>query len=195
LQAFARWTTDPAYQQPCENVLAPMGATALVLPRQGPAPSFEALAASVTRDVHPRSLLDDLVRLKLARWDEASDTVRVIADAFVPRDDWDRMLGYLGGNVGDHLHAAVDNVLGDRPQQMEQSIQAHGLSADSLADMRLQINAQWRQLTTSVVPHLQRLIEADEAQAEKAGTQPPQGRLRLGLYMMAEAVTPPGEDR
>ena len=36
------------------------------LPRVGPAPSFESLAQEVTRDVHPRALLEELLRLKLA---------------------------------------------------------------------------------------------------------------------------------
>lgn len=49
-ELFARWLTDSQGSY--------ADGRPLPLPRQGAAPSFEALAQSVTRDVHPRSLLD-----------------------------------------------------------------------------------------------------------------------------------------
>lgn len=102
-ELFTHWFSLPDYQ----------GANGpLELPRVGPAPSFDTLAQSVTRDVHARSLLEALIQLKLVAWDEASDTVRLAAQAFVPRDQWTQMMGFLGDNVGDHLRAAVTNVLG-----------------------------------------------------------------------------------
>ena len=58
------------------------------LPRQGAAPSFESLAQEITRDVHPRSLLDELCRLGLATWDEAGDTVALSREAFVRLVNW-----------------------------------------------------------------------------------------------------------
>ena len=54
-QVFTRWQSDPALKN--------RQGEPLPLPRQGPAPSFEALVQAVTRDVHPRSLLDELCRL------------------------------------------------------------------------------------------------------------------------------------
>ena len=78
-EVFTRWLGHPDYRaadgQPLE------------LPRLGPAPSFESLAQSVTRDVHPRSLLDELLRLRLAELDEDRDTVRAAREGFVPRGD------------------------------------------------------------------------------------------------------------
>src|SRR5438132_246446 len=85
-------------------------ACAAVLAR---APSFESLAHSITRDVHPRTLLEELTRLGLARVDDRDGRVHLLHTAFVPRADRDRMLAFLGANVGDHLAAAVDNVQAD----------------------------------------------------------------------------------
>ncbi len=176
-EVFAHWRSDPAYRdddgQPRE------------LPRLGPAPSFEALAQGITRDVHPRTLLDELVRLELARWDPASDTVALQRDAFVPRADRARMLGFLGANVGDHLRAAVDNVLGDGRAHFEQAIFADGLSPASVTRLRERISAQWQRLSAEMVPELERLIAQDEA----AGDAPPR-RLRLGLYSFDDAAGP-----
>lgn len=170
LRVFARWSADPAFQDTAGQPLT--------LPRQGPAPSFEALAASVTRDVHPRSLLDDMLRLKLADWDSRADTVHLSRSAFVPDDDVVRMLGYLGGNVGDHLSASVENIAGARPPHFEQAVLATGLSQASLHAIRPLVEAQWKHLIAALVPELQARIDADEA---AAGPDQP-GQLRIGLY-------------
>lgn len=47
-QVFTRWVAEPS--------LKTAKGKPLPLPRQGPAPSFEELARSVNRDVHPRSM-------------------------------------------------------------------------------------------------------------------------------------------
>jgi len=155
------------------------------LPRQGPRPSFETLAQAVTRDVHPRSLLDELCRLGLAVWDEASDTVTLSRDAFVPQGDRVRMLSFLGDNVGDHLRAAVDNVLRDDRTHFEQAVFADGLSAASLEAIRPAVREQWQALLAALVPALEALVAAD-ARAEP----PPAGRLRVGLYSYQEPLAP-----
>ena len=78
-EVFAHWRGTPAYRDAAGRPRA--------LPRQGPAPSFETLAQEVTRDVHPRSLLAELLRLKLAALDADTDTVTLLRDGFVPGGD------------------------------------------------------------------------------------------------------------
>ena len=177
-EVFTHWRTQPPY--------VGAGGQPLPLPRQGLAPSFETLAQAVTRDVHPRSLLDELCRLGLATWDEAADTVTVAREAFVPQGDSVRMLGFLGDNVGDHLNAAVDNVLSDNRLHFEQAVFADGLSAASIESVRPAVRAQWQALLQALVPALEARVEAD------AATQPaPQGRLRVGLYTYQEGAAAP----
>jgi hypothetical protein len=158
-----------------------------VLPRLGPAPSFEALAQAVTRDVHPRSLLDELCRLQLARLDEADDTVSLLGDAFVPRGDQARMLAVLGNNVGDHLRAAVDNVLATgRPPHLEQALFAEGLGAASLELLRPLLREQWTRLRDAVVPAVEARVAADAQAAASELLAPLRARLRIGLYAYQE---------
>ena len=177
-EVFTHWRTQAPF---CAANGQP-----LPLPRQGPAPSFETLAQAVTRDVHPRSLLDELVRLGLASWNEAADTVTVAREAFVPQGDSVRMLGFLGDNVGDHLSAAIDNVLSDNRMHFEQAVFAQGLSAASIDSVRPAVRAQWQLLLQSLVPALEARVEAD------ATTVPaPQGRLRVGLYTYHEGAAAP----
>ncbi len=173
-EVFTHWRTQRPYRT--------REGEPRTLPRQGPAPSFETLAQAVTRDVHPRSLLDELCRLGLASWDEASDTVSLAREAFVPKGDRVRMLGFLGDNVGDHLRAAVANVLEDDRAHFEQAVFADGLSAASIAAIRPAVSAQWQALLAQLVPALEASVEAD-AKAEPAA----QGRLRVGLYTYHEA--------
>lgn len=175
-ELFTHWISLPAYRGADSHPME--------LPRLGTAPSFEALAQAVTRDVHPRSMLDTLCRLKLAEWNEASDTVRLLHSAFVPREQWSQMLGFLGDNVGDHLRAAVVNVLGQGSEHFEQSLFADDLSTESLQKARQIISEQWRQLLTQVAPQLQTLMAADA----EAG-RPQDHSLRLGLYSWTQAMT------
>ena len=161
------------------------------LPRQGAAPSFEALAQSVTRDVHPRSMLDELCRLGLARLDADTDTVHLLQHAFVPRDDEARMVEFLSRNVGDHLSGAVANVLAEKRKHFEQAVFADELSDESLVVAIKLINAQWRALMASVVPELEALIDNDRVAGRIADQ-----RLRVGLYSYSEAMpVPPAEPK
>lgn len=175
-ETFTRWLSDPQYRVD--------GQAPRVLPRQGTAPSFESLAQSVTRDVHPRSLLEELCRLGLARVDEAADTVELLRETFVPQGDEQRLFGFLGDNVGDHLAAAVANVLSpQKPPHLEQALFADELSQESIDQIRPLVAAQWQALVRSLAPELHRLIEEDRT----AGRLQDQ-RLRVGLYAYAAGM-------
>jgi Family of unknown function (DUF6502) len=168
-EVFARWLTDPelrdARGQPRD------------LPRSGPAPSFETLAQSVTRDVHPRTLLDELLRLRLAALDADGERVSLVRDAFVPREDGTRMLELLRDNTGDHLAAAVANVLGRGSEHLEQAVFADELSPESIATIRRLIQSEWQALLGRVVPALETLIEEDARLR-----RPQDQRVRIGIY-------------
>ena len=185
-ELFTRWLSDPALRG-ADNKPTP-------LPRQGLAPSFEALAQSVTRDVHPRTLLDELCRLQLATFDPVIDQVTLLRDAFVPSGDWARMMGYVGDNVGDHFRAAVANVLQDGKQQLEQAIFADELSAESLAETSSLMTDQWRKLLTEVAPQLEKMIEKD-----RQLDRPQDHSIRIGMFtwsatMPAISPLPPPVD-
>ena len=178
-EIFARWTTDAAWR---DRYGAP-----LVLNRQGAAPSFEALAQSITRDIHPRSMLDELIRLDLVRHDEDLDQVSLTRSDFVPKGDSRQMVGFLGDNVGDHLEAAVDNVLDGGSRHLEQAVFADELSVESIKALRPLMMAQWQALREVMVPAITAFIEADRL----AGRVQDQ-RVRIGLYSYAETTPPNG---
>lgn len=175
-EVFARWKTDPNYQD--------SKGTPSDLKRLGPAPSFEALAQSITRDVHPRSMLDELIRLGLVRIDEELDMVSLTSCEFVPRPDAAQMLGFLGDNVGDHLDAAVTNVLQDGGRHLEQAVFADELSSESLEAVRTLFSAQWTNLRDTMVPAISHLIESDRLAGRRQDK-----RIRIGLYTFDGSMT------
>jgi hypothetical protein len=173
-QTFMRWSTATAYRDAQGHPLT--------LARQGDAPSFESLARSVTQDVHPRSLLDELLRLGLARHDVETDSVSLILDAFVPSTDRARMLEFLAHNVGDHLSAAVANVIGPAPRHLERAVFADGLSPKAIAAAEAWVAEAWRNMAATLVPFIETLIAA-EAHEPASGRQQ---RFRAGLYAYTE---------
>lgn len=172
-EAFARWTTHSEYLDKDGRPRA--------LPRLGPAPSFESLAQSVTRDMHPRSLLEELIRLGLAEHDEPSDRVSLNRAAFVPKGDEARMVGFMAANLGDHFNAAVDNVLAVGKEHFEQAIYADGLSDASLARLRELVTQHWQAMTNELVPRIEKMIAEDDA-AGIGSTAGAGSRMRIGLF-------------
>ncbi len=179
---FARWVSDPQYQTTTGEFIR--------LPRLGPAPSFESLAQSVNRDVRPRSLLEELCRLGIARTNETDDTVELIKDSFIPSNDEGELLRFLGANVGDHLSAAVENISGKGVRHLEQALFTDELSARSIEEVRPQVKAQWQALVKHLAPAVQQLMDND-----KTSNLPPDHRLRVGMYMYSTTAsaspTPP----
>ncbi len=179
-EVFGHWRTQRPYRGRDGQPRA--------LPRQGPEPSFETLAQSVTRDVHPRSLLDELCRLQLATWDEPTDTVTLAREAFVPQGDRVHKLALLGDNVGDHLRAAVDNVLGSDHAHHEQAVYADGLSSESLVQMQPLVRAQWQALMAALIPALETRLAGDAGLP--AANETPLSRMRIGMYTYQEPLPP-----
>jgi hypothetical protein len=175
-EVFTRWLGDRTYRHRNGRLRS--------LPRHGAAPSFESLAHTVTRDVHPRSILDELARLGLVRVDDRNDTVHIAREAFVPQADAARMLDFLGANVGDHLQAAVTNVLatGETPH-FEQAVWAEELSSESIAQAKALTRAQWQHLLQQITPALEALLAEDRALG-RAGNQ----RLRVGLFSFSDTT-------
>ena len=179
-EIFTRWAFEPSHLDADGKPLA--------LPLQGDAPSFEALAARVTRDVHPRTLIVEMQRLGLVA--EQEGKLRLLKDTLVPQGDWSHMVGFLGDNVGDHFRAASANVRGEGAPHFEQSVFADELSSESLAQVKVLITQQWQQLMRDMVPQLEALMAADQ-QAGRACDQ----AVRIGMYSWMRDMTPEEQAR
>jgi hypothetical protein len=183
-EVFTRWASDRRYTDARGRPLR--------LPLRGNgrgARSFETLARSVSKDFHPRAVLDELVRLGLAEID--ADEVRLKSHAFVPRESFREVAYYIAANVHDHLGAAAANLRrvttdGHAPF-LEHAVYADELSPESAA--RLQALA--RQLWSSAI---RRWLKAALDAVEKDRAQPAArraARARFGAYFYAEPPPAP----
>jgi hypothetical protein len=153
------------------------------LARTGDGASFDGLARGVTQDVHPRSILAELERLGLVEVSEDGSNVSLLTSAFVAHGDWPRLMGFLGENVGDHLHAAVVNVLGSGNEHFEQSLLADELSAQAMVQVRELIARHWSEVLASLGPKLEALMAAD-----KAAGRPQDQQVRIGFFSWTQPM-------
>ncbi|MGF1502726.1 MAG: DUF6502 family protein [Paracoccaceae bacterium] len=103
---IGRWLADPSTRDGDGQPLA--------LPRQAErGPSFDALVESVSKDIRPRTVLDELVRQRLVEIDAETDTVHLRTEAFLGPGDAEQKVLFFAQNVGDHIAAATENLLAE----------------------------------------------------------------------------------
>lgn len=163
---LALWQTDADY-----------GATKM-LAKNGPPPSFEALARLVRRDVHPRTMLDALVATGTVMITD-NDTVKLLKTSYQPLSGSEDQLAYLAKNMGDHLEAATDNVLGHTPPHFERAVHYSSLTADQITTLKAEFDAGQMAL-------LERLSQT-AADMKKSPSGVTQHRFRAGGYFYHEA--------
>ena len=145
----------------------------------GAAPSFEALAQSVSRDVHPRAVLQELQRLGIVR--ESDGQVELLRDAYVPDASQDEARSLMAGAVSDHLHAGVHNLTTQgQGKFLEQSVFADGLSPESVKQLQQLANSLWAQV-------LEQVVQAATPLCEQDAEHPDPQRFRLGLFSYSAA--------
>lgn len=170
-QVVARWLSDVAFVDD-EGLPLP-------LPRQAEGPSFDGLVAAISKDVRPRAVFDELLRLGLV--EDGADGVRLLAPGFVPRQGFAEMVALLEDNVHDHLAAACANLEGDQ-NFLEQAVFVDGLTAASAHQLHAHAAKVWRQAFRQVMREAQIRFDHDQTHADPAQrTQ----RVRFGSYFYA----------
>lgn len=179
-EVFTRWVSDP--------LLKDSKGQAKALPKQSEDFSFEKLAQSVTTDVHPRAILEELIRLKLATVDPQTQLIALRQQSFVPLGDRVHMAQYFGDNLSDHLQAACDNLLLDGRQHLEQAVFADELSEHSIQRAHELLSDIWKELLSRLSQEFTQLIE-DDQKHQRIQDQ----RMRVGLYTFNEAMPIPAD--
>lgn len=168
-QVFARWVQDPLYRDRRKRPKP--------LPRSGAAPSFDSLARSVTQDVHPYTLLTELIRLGLVKIEPRKGEEYVVPnrDGFVPPAGSRELLELFAGNLSDHASAAVANLLGSAPR-LEQSVFAEGITRESAEHLGELARKLWAQARSEMIAEASRRYAADRDRGDATY------RARFGAY-------------
>lgn len=126
-----RWLGDPAFTD------AEGRAKKLFRSINQGSPSFEDLAFRCSRDVHPRTILDELVSQNLIEWDEGEDVVVLTDRAYVPTEINDEFIHFFEMNLHDHLAAAVHNITEDdsRARFLERAVYYNSLLPRSVKEL------------------------------------------------------------
>lgn len=173
-QVFTRWVTDRA--------LRDAKGRPLVLPKSGSAPSFDSLAREMSSDVHPRTLLAEMLRLGLI--EPEGDAVRLCTRAFLPQQGLAESAAMFSSNVADHMAAAVHNLAQDPAagdgRFLEQSVFGSGLTPASIQALGETARALWAQAFEQIVREATQRYEGDRARPDA------QMRMRFGVYYYAE---------
>jgi hypothetical protein len=137
--------------------------------------SFDALVAGVSTDVRPRAVLDDWIRLGVARLDSEG---RVVLNqlAFVPQKGLEEKAFYLGRNVADHVAAAAHNVMEEGNPLLERSVHYSGLTENSA---KLLAEAAERTGMQALLALNRMALEMAEKDSGQPGAD---RRINFGLY-------------
>lgn len=171
-QIFERWVYE-ARRKPAMKTL-PIAAS-------GRQRGFNELAKSLVTDVHPRAILDELVRLGLVA-EDASGEVRLLADSFTPKGRSDDLLALMNDNASAMLDTSVANILQTRPLQLDQSIWGLGVSLASAEAIANVAKLGWQSTRNA-------LFDAISDTPEANATETPH-RIRIGMYVNFEPMAP-----
>jgi hypothetical protein len=154
------------------------------LPRlasQGGGRSFEALVASISKDIRARPLLDEWLRVGAVELDDL-DRVVLRAAAFVPSRGFDEKAFYFGHNLHDHIAAAAHNMQGAAPPFLERSVHYEGLEAGSVAALAALAEKSGMQAVQTVYR------KAKESEARDGKADGEKQRVTFGVYFYSEKL-------
>jgi hypothetical protein len=172
-QVFTRWLHDGRYLGRNGKPRA--------LPRTGAGQTFETLCRELSNDVHPRTVLDELLRLGQVALEK--DRVIALADAFVPSPRHDEMTALFSSNAADHIAAAVSNLTTNAPRFLEQSIHADGLTQESVDLLHAAARQAWAAAFESVLGRARERVDHDKKTDGEL-------RVRFGTYFFSEPAPP-----
>ena len=181
---IARWLGTPAHQDAAGHPAALPR-----LPREGAAASFETLVESVTTDVRPRAVLDDLISQNIVTLD-ADDRVHLNAAAFIPRPGQEEQLFYFGRNLHDHMAAAAANVSapGAAPF-LDRSVHYDKLTPEMAQRLEAQAREVAQQSLLTVNSAALALLDGQEVPSSASH------RVNLGVYVYVEDEVSSPQDR
>lgn len=172
---IGRWLADPRALD-ADGQPAP-------LPRNGAeGMTFETLVRSVSTDIRPKTILDELERQGLV--ETKYNQVHLKAGAFLGPKTPDQRVHFFAENVGDHISAAVENLLADEPPFLERAVFYNRLTPASVD----RIKAEAEALATEALIRLNQLAhELQDADLEdENGTE----RFRFGVFFYKEGEAP-----
>jgi hypothetical protein len=175
-QLVALWNASPQYLNE-DGLPKPLQRFAA----SNPEASFEGLVRSLSTDIHPRAVLDEWLRLGIARLDDEG-YVHLTTDMFIAQEGFEERMYYFGHSLHDHAQAAVSNVLGQQTSFLERCVHYDTLSMASIVD----IGALAEKQGMKTLREINKLADS-QAQKDEKDSQANM-RMTFGVYYYYEPM-------
>ena len=147
---------------------------ALAKSGKGDEAGFEQLVSSVNKDVRPKVILEEWLRLNIVRM--KGEQVVLNKSAFVANKEFKEMAYYLGHNVHDHLASCVNNIMAEDEPMLERSVYYASLTEDSVHKLKTIASKKGNDLLQQLNKQALKFYDADKDKADA------NYRMRLGVY-------------
>ena len=161
-QLMSIWAGHQAYLSDCGEPVA------LFRYKSDGSPSFEELVLSVSKDKHPRSVLDEWLTQNLVEIVEVKEIERIKLNhvSYVPEEDFEEKLFFAGKNIGCHLTTVAHNLENQSPPMFDRAVYYTDLSDESVKEIESLCNHRLMELLTEVNQLANQLQEKDKEHPE-----------------------------
>ncbi|MBE9567152.1 MAG: hypothetical protein IMF14_00550, partial [Proteobacteria bacterium] len=171
-EIIARWSSMPEYVDD-RGKPRPLSKTPASGDR-GAVAGFEQLVSGVNKDVRPKVILEEWLRLNIVRVKD--DEVVLNQSAFVTNKEFKEMAYYLGHNVHDHLASCVNNILQEDKPMLERSVYYASLTEASVEKLNAIASKKGDELLQQINRQAIKFHDADKNKVDA------DYRMRLGVY-------------
>lgn len=180
-QLVALWNANPKYLDP-EGMPKPLARFSSANTEV----SFEGLVRSLSTDIHPRAVLDEWLRLGVAKIDE-QNFVHLTTDMYIAQEGFEEKVYYFGHNLHDHAQAAIANVMSNHPNENHPSFLERCVHYDTLTSGSVdEITALAKKLGMKNLREINKFADALAVQdAEKPAANM---RMTYGIYYYYEPM-------
>jgi hypothetical protein len=165
------WTQNPRFLDAAGEPVLLYRSTA-----QGE-PSFEELVERVSKDIRPRAVLDEWLRLGIV---ETTDDglLRLNTKVFVPNESLPGKAEVFSNILHDHISAGVHNLIGNAAPFFDRRVRVEGLSPEAMAKLRVVV----KQRGTAFLQE----INATAGPLAAGEVSGPTHRMSIGLFEYEE---------
>ena len=150
------------------------------------APSFEELVLSVSKDKHPRSILDEWLVQNLVEVinQDNVEKIRLNKVGYIPEDDFEEKLFFAGKNIGCHLTTVAHNLENLQPTMFDRAVYYNGLTEESVQEIEKVASQRMMELLTEMNQLASQLQEQDSKKVDNRYD------IHLGGYFYHNLVPP-----
>lgn len=151
-------------------------------------PNLDELIEGVSKDVRPRAILDEWLRLGIVH-ENSDGQICLDQSAFVPQQGFEEKTFFLGRHLHDHIATCAQNMLNEDLPQLERSVYFSSLTAESIKKLRQTAETEGIKLLQTLNKQALALQQEDESDERAVN------RMRFGVYWFQREKDEDGEKK